>query len=143
MISVSVCTSLLGSCQDETGCGVSVTEGMGLAGRAVVRSMEHEFGNVISAYTDADALADGVLVQISAAPVNRVTRAVFDHFASPLGSSPVTGQVTDIGPLLEAIRAMLAVKEDDGLRCGTYQGKKLWLVPNEVDGLTLMFPEDY
>ena len=117
---------------------------MNLAGQTAVQSMEHEYDNVISAYTDADALADGVLVQIYAAPVNRVTRTVFDHFTSLLGSSPVTGPVTDIGALLRAIRVMLEVKPDeDGWRCGTYEGKELWLVPNEVKGLTLMFPEDY
>ena len=106
--------------------------------------MEHESDNVISAYTDADALADGVLVQMGAALVNRVTRAVFDRFTSFLGSSPVTGPVTDIGALLRAIRGMLEVKPDeDGWRTGMYQAKELWLVPNEVQGKTLMFPSDY
>jgi hypothetical protein len=39
---------------------------------------------------------------------------------------------------------MLAVEGDeDGWRSGTYEGKDLWLIPNEVNGLTLMFPEDY
>lgn len=117
---------------------------MNPAGQTAARRMEHESDDVIFAYTDAEALADGVLVQIDAAPVNRVTRAVFDHFTSLLGSSAVTGSVTDIGALLRAIQAMLAVKPDeDGWRCGTYEGKELWLVPNEVRGLTLMFPEDY
>jgi hypothetical protein len=39
---------------------------------------------------------------------------------------------------------MLAVEADaDGWRVGAYGGKTLWLVPNEANGLTLMFPEDY
>ena len=55
----------------------------------------------------------------------------------------MTGPVTNIGALLRAIRVMLEVKPDeDGWLCGTYEGKELWLVPNEVKGLTLMFPED-
>ena len=75
--------------------------------------------------------------------VNRVTRAVFDHFTESLGTSPITGPVTNIGPLMDAIRAMLAIEPDDGWRVGEYQGRDLWLIPNEVGGLTLMFPEDY
>jgi len=75
--------------------------------------------------------------------VNRVTRAVFDHFTESLGSSPITGPVANISPLMDAIRAMLAIEPDDGWRTGDYQGKRLWLIPNEVGGLTLMFPEDY
>jgi len=100
---------------------------------------------VISTYTDSQALDDGVLVAVSGeGGVNRVTRAVFDHFAKPMGESPGTGPVIDIGPVMEAIRAMLKIAADqDGWRTGTYQEKMLWLVPNEVKGLTLMFPEDY
>ena len=101
--------------------------------------------NVIFEYTDRQALEDGVLVALSGeGGVNRVTRAVFDHFARPMGESPVTGPVIDIGPVMEAIRAMLQIVPDgDGWRTGTYQTKKLWLVPNEVGGSTLMFPDDY
>ena len=34
--------------------------------------------------------------------------------------------------------AMLAIEPDDGWRTGDYQGKRLWLIPNEVGGLTLL-----
>jgi hypothetical protein len=106
--------------------------------------MEQLNENVIVSYTDAHALADGVLVSVYAPPVNRVTRAVFDHFIQPMGSSDVTGPVFDITPVKRVIETMLALKPDEGgWRCGSYEGKELWLVPNEVDGLTLMFPEDY
>jgi len=44
---------------------------------------------------------------------------------------------------MDAIRAMLQIKSNDGWRTGDYQGKRLWLIPNELGGLTLMFPEDY
>ena len=73
--------------------------------------------------------------------VSRVTRAVFDHFVEPMGDPRFA--VMDITPLMEAIRAMLKIEPDDGWRTGTYRGKNLWLIPNEVGGLTLMFPEDY
>lgn len=47
-------------------------------------------------------------------------------------------------PVTAAIRAVLGVAPDeDGWRKITYEGKELWLVPNEVRGLTLMFPEDW
>jgi len=100
---------------------------------------------VISTYTDEQAVEDGVLVAVPGdGGVNRVTRAVFDHFTEPMGESPMTGPVTNIGPLFQAIRAMLKIAPDEGgWRTGEYQSKQLWLVPNELGALTLMFPEDY
>jgi hypothetical protein len=99
----------------------------------------------IVAYTDKQALEDGVLVSVlGEGRVNRVTRAVFDHFIEPMGSSPVTDQVNDITRLQDAIRALLKLEPDqDAWRTGTYEGKELWLIPNEVAGLTLLFPDDY
>jgi len=104
-----------------------------------------EQSNVIVEYSDRQALEDGVLVSVPGeGKVNRVTRAVFDHFTKPMGSSPATGEVTDITPLQDAIRAVLKVKHDEDIwRTGTYEGKELWLVPNEVGGFTLLFPDDY
>jgi hypothetical protein len=100
--------------------------------------------NVIFAYTDAEALDDGVLVAIRHGPVNRVTRAVFDHFTASMGSSPVTGPVTDVSRLMRAIESMLKLEADmDGWRTGAFEGKTLWLTPNELGELTLMFPEDW
>ncbi len=100
---------------------------------------------IVVEYSDAEALADGVLVAFPGeGNVNRVTRAVFDYFAKPMGSSSLTGPVIDITPIQEAVRGMLKVEPDaDGWRTGTYQGKELWLAPNEVRGLTLLFPDDY
>src|SRR5580704_2693822 len=100
---------------------------------------------VIAEYNDQQALDDGILVSVPGeGKVNRVTRAVFDHFAKPIAGSPVLGEVTDITPLQDAIRAMLKIEPDeDGMRTGTYQGQKLWILPNEVEGFTLLFPEDY
>jgi len=100
---------------------------------------------VIDEYSDKQALEDGVLVSVPGeGKVNRVTRAVFDHFTKPMGSSPETGQVTDITRLQEAIRALLKIEPDeDAWRTGAYEGKEVWLIPNEVGGLTLLFPDDY
>ncbi len=48
---------------------------------------------------------------------------------------------------MDAIRYMLTVEVDGGSRTANYRGKALskalWLLPNEVGGFTLMFPEDY
>ena len=108
-------------------------------------NFEDLFGEPISVYTDAQALDDGFLVAVPGeGSVNRATRAVFDHFASPIGASQAVGSVMNITPLMEAIRAMLKIVPDkDGWRTGEFQGVTLWLIPNEVGGLTLMFPEDY
>jgi hypothetical protein len=104
--------------------------------------MKHETDNAICGYSDTGPLRCEDDVPVDAAPVNRVTRAVFDRFVSRPSSSSST-PVTDITPLQRAVRAMLAIlPEDDGWRRGTYKGQELMLVPNDVGGLTLMFPED-
>jgi hypothetical protein len=117
---------------------------MNPAGGVAALRMAEEAENVIFSYTDAQALEDGVLIEVSCA-VNRVTRAVFDHFARPMGNVPESGLMQyDFTPVTAAIRAVLGVTPDeDGWRQSKYEGKELWLVPNEVRGLTLMFPDDY
>ena len=85
-----------------------------------------------------------MLLSVDYGQVNRVTRAVFDHFTENMGQSPLTGSVTNITDLMKVIRTMVRINpDDDGWRTGKYQERVLWLVPNEVDGLTLMFPSDY
>jgi hypothetical protein len=59
-------------------------------------------------------------------------------------NSPDGLEAFETAPLTAAIRAVHGVKPDeDCWRQSTYEGKELWLVPNEVRGLTLMFPDDY
>jgi hypothetical protein len=105
----------------------------------------NEFGEVISSYTDREAVEDGVLVPWDGpGKVNRITRAVFDTFTTELGSSPITGSVTDISELRKAVGTMLERTPDEGgWRTGKYREWELWLLPNEIGGLTLMFPSDY
>ena len=101
--------------------------------------------HVIYEYTDWAAVQDGVLVPFAGPQkVNRITRAVFDHFTENMGQSPSTGPVIDTTTLVAVINTLLKRKLDEsGWRTGTFQDKELWLVPNEVNGLTLMFPSDY
>jgi hypothetical protein len=97
------------------------------------------FGEVISTYTDAQAVEDLFLAAIAGPRnVNRVTRAVFDYFTQSMGP----GVINIIG-LTQAIRHMIAQPLDDGWRKGQGRGKVLWLIPIDVSGFTLMFPEDY
>src|SRR5882724_6789570 len=109
------------------------------ASRAVEPSADL-FGEPISVYTDAQAIEDGFLIAIDGpGRVNRATGAVFDNFAKSIGDPRF--RVFDLTPLMDAIRAILKVELDDGWRVGDHQGKRLWLIPNELNGLTLMFPE--
>jgi hypothetical protein len=99
--------------------------------------------NVIFSYDDEDAVEDGFLVAVQYGPVNRVTRAVFDHFTTELDPS-ATDSSRDVRQLSQALEAMLKLEPDgDGWRTGTFEGKMLWLIPNEIGGLTLLFPDDY
>ena len=102
--------------------------------------------DVIYAYTDSEALSDGVLADVSALglrtpngrPVNRITASI----AGMIGIDPSPGPQT---PDLPKLRAMVAAcgRESEGWFIGQYDGTKLWLVDNEVGGFTLMLPEDY
>ena len=103
------------------------------------------FGPVVFRYTDAQAVEDGVLVDVSAMnlrfqgkPLNRVTRAVWDELL-PFARVLVPDDDT------EAMREMLATKLGTaGLRDDIVQVPPgYWLMENEVQGWTLMKPEDY
>ena len=112
------------------------------------------FGEVISTYTDKQALDDGTLVDLGERvafrgfPVNRMTRHLFDDLA-PCAESEATLFNADVN------RALASILET---KCTWAQGDpgntgevgdictippKLWLVRNEVGGWTAMYPEDY
>jgi hypothetical protein len=114
----------------------------------------HPFGEVISTYTDKEALDDGTLVDVGERvgfrgfPINRMTQHLFDDLA-PCAEAEA--------PLFDGNvnRALASILEK---KCGWAQGDpgntdevgdiytippKLWLVRNEVDGWTAMYPEDY
>jgi hypothetical protein len=126
--------------------------------------MNSDFGdNVVFRYTDQQAVDDGVLVAV--APKDRVSRAAWEYLAS---NSPdqdrevrdkhatafVLGLIANRG---KDARRVYEQNTDGGIYqvwihidgAGIYafanqgQGKRMWLMPNEQGGLTLMFPEDY
>jgi hypothetical protein len=113
-------------------------------------------GNLIFAYTDAQALEDGVLVKVLGCmpfPINRVTRAVWDLCTRPVGSSALTGLVTDVTRISRlGDLVMEKIKRGEvqqGMVVLEHDGRTFWAMPNEtqvfnhVQGWTVMFPEDY
>src|ERR1051325_12251958 len=110
------------------------------------------FGEVIFAYTDADALSDGVLVDITSLglafegkPINRITGNLFwqEQPNYPLSEAQLAEQLADCDDDHEPInfdlegfaRAISAKLEgamgDDYLRV---LSPSLWLVENEING---------
>lgn len=147
---------------------------------------------VISTYTDAEAIADGNLIEIN--KKDRATRAVWDFMkgrlslairrpgqvADPapsligddarakLAFDMISGIVRDYGPPAAHVynenldggiwKAKLIMLGDDIIALAPWPASKdwpeetnniklwsvsLWLMPNEIGGMTLMFPEDY
>lgn len=102
--------------------------------------------DIISIYTDADALDDGTLIDLTNTglktlqnqPINRITSAAFaelNDIAAQHQKGPVE-YLTDWLPLA----LIIARHDQDWL---ILANGKLWLIPNEVDGYTLMLPSDY
>jgi hypothetical protein len=118
--------------------------------------------HVISVYTDAQALEDGVLVDVRGSapyPINRATRALFDAFTSKmgrlpagLGRSPVV-DITELAQLCGRVAERIRKGElKDGMVVLDHDGKTVWAMENETlyggpphdtAGWTVMFPDDY
>jgi hypothetical protein len=96
------------------------------------------FGDPIDVYTDAQALADGVLVDTASLGitfrrrvVNRATHAVLDLLMGDKDECDLAGFLADALPSAK-------------LEGGVWQVPPgLWLEENEVGGWTLMRPEDH
>jgi hypothetical protein len=94
---------------------------------------------IIHSYSDADALDDGVLVALPFGGLGaRATAAVVADHAPKIGG--VLQDFTKIRALWDQLKA---VAPDDGWHVAVIEGQTFWLIPNEVGGLTLMYPEDY
>ena len=127
------------------------------------------FGDVIYSYGDDQAVEDGVLVRLT--PVDRVTIAAWVWLEAQLAAHH-GDEVPDDEPRATAA-AWIAEHSTEARRVwdkniggGVYQLRtgyegntwrsfhttdeaedvditRLWLIPNEVGGMTLMFPSDY
>jgi hypothetical protein len=115
---------------------------------------------IIYAYSDRDALEDGVLIDIASlgltfegAPINRITATLFwqEQKKYPLTEAQKIEQLAecdDQEPVsfdLEAFGKVIAAQlanagGSDRLR--TLPGP-IWLVENEVNGWTAVLPSDY
>ena len=114
--------------------------------------------DIVSVYTDEQAVEDGVLVRsegVLPCPFNRVTRAVWDEFTQPMkskGSVIVMTNTTKLSQLGDAVYKKFKAGEfTEGWVIIEFEGHKIWAMPNEttyskiapVPGWTIMFPEDY
>ena len=112
------------------------------------------FGEVISSYTDAEAIDDGFLVELQPAtafrglPINRMTRHLFDEL-EPFVEAEASLFSGDVSRALASIlmtKCTFARGDPGNTReIGDIYTipPKLWLVRNEVGGWTAMYPEDY
>lgn len=134
----------------------------------VVESGPWKGFEVIHTYGDAQALEDGELVDLSA-KVRRIgdlgripgvrydnarcTRSIFATFAELARKRPDT-KPDDVDETAVNASAILwhavarRIPDEDGWRKtraidGTEDLGEVWLIPNELEGLTLMFPNDY
>jgi len=103
------------------------------------KHLRETFGEPIATYTDADALADGMLADIGplglhfrGRPVNRITGGLLAAFEPFLNGTTT---------LASTLRTKLRYAYYKGDIWQTPPG--LWLIENEVGGWTLMRPEDY
>jgi hypothetical protein len=118
---------------------------------------EDEFwGEPIDIYSDAEALDDGVLVDLTqfrpilfqGLPINRMTSHLFEDLR-PFAESCVPDCDGDFGKSLASIlQAKVSFAQGDPGNTGNIGDiyklpPNLWLVRNEVGGWTAMFPEDY
>jgi hypothetical protein len=114
------------------------------------------FGEVISTYTDGQAIKDGTLVDLRTftqvnflgLPIHRMTRHLFDDLTPFLQAEAPLFDGDLNRALASILRAKCAFAQGDPGNTGEIGDiytipPKLWLVRNEVGGWTAMYPEDY
>src|SRR5882724_9949176 len=90
-----------------------ISKRMSLAGGVAVLRMAEESEKIIFEYTDAQAIEDGVLVEVSWGAVNRVTHAMFSDYARLMENLPEGEERYDITPLTATIQAVLGETPDE------------------------------
>lgn len=127
---------------------------------------ENEVFNVVSEYSDKEAVEDGLIHDVSklanqpivlnGKPVNRVTNTVMGEFSRAVEAVPTDKPHLNQNVLtavtiymLQSLTAIATDADGDGfmyvVKSGEVQGVQntFWFVANEVGGYTLMRPEDY
>ncbi len=112
--------------------------------------------DIVSVYTDEQAVEDGVLVRsegVLPCPFNRVTRAVWDAFTQAIGNKALkVTNTTKISQFGDAVYKKYKAGEfTEGWVVLEFEGHKIWAMPNDtvfskirpVQGWTIMFPDDY
>lgn len=116
--------------------------------KTIVDAQQNQW-EVVSTYTDAQAVEDGVLVAVSGA--HRVTRAAWEFIVerTPIGEQIERDKAAHdfCVELINRDEAIARRVYDENIGGGIYcvwvDGRKMWLMPNENGGMSLMFPEDY
>lgn len=107
------------------------------------------FGEAIYVYTDGQAVADGVLVDISNCGlmhnevlIDRTTNSVWADFMEPFKEDD---RVEGFRMVMRFLLPTAVDNDGDGylLVVNGDGAKKMWLVRNERNHYTLMYPEDY
>jgi hypothetical protein len=115
---------------------------------------EDLFGEVISSYTDAEALEDGSLAELHTGvmfrgfPIKRMTSRLFEHLRPFVEAGAELFDGDFDRALASILRAKCSLASGDSGNTGEIGDiyripPKLWLVRNEVGGWTAMYPEDY
>jgi hypothetical protein len=115
---------------------------------------EDLFGEVISSYTDGEALEDGLLAELwsparfRGLPINRMTGHLFDDLTPSVEAEATLFNGDFYRALASILRTKCSLASGDPGNTGQIGDiylipPKLWLVRNEVGGWTAMYPEDY
>ena len=98
-----------------------------------------EDAEVISAYTDEQAVEDGVLIPVKFENITRITKTVFDDFDK--GGFDAPGFYKFMAEASKELESQQRIKYD-WFYSVLIEGRRYFLVDNG-NGFTLMKPEDY
>jgi hypothetical protein len=115
---------------------------------------EDLFGEIISSYTDAEAVEDGFLAELHTGatflglPINRMTGYLIDDLRLFVEAEAALFDGNFDRALASILRTKCSFASGDPGNTGEIGDiysipPKLWLVRNEVGGWTAMYPEDY
>jgi hypothetical protein len=112
---------------------------------------------LVSSYTDEQAVEDGFLVELGGN--DRATRALYEYLRGLEITTPPDRVVVDllsfmrdsalgilkglVGTYGREARRIYEENVGGGIWTTELLGKTVWVIPNELGGMTAMFPEDY